>query len=285
MSSEEMSKLVDVTADILNKIIEEDKRQTNIIKDTTKEERLNGVYNKLNSNEISLFKQLANVNREGLDNFYSDSFGNKRHEEQEKYNQMAKLHSKESVEKVEYLYKENIYDGMDKTPDGKISYSDIENVEKNMYEQTNFHDAEKSIEEQPEFNLEKETNNEMNYKQKIEQTLRDNSELFKKALAVTQIYSMKKHLESSKDILDKLNAIKKDDPIEQHKIDDMKLQLTTHVKGMEQELNSLEKSHNPEQTMDSINAKTENQERENNNEKPNDKVPANTKKQEKNMER
>lgn len=420
MSSGEISKLADVTADVVNKILEENKKRQDTIKEQTKEEeytiekeptkeeRLSGIYNELNSSEIALFKQLPKVDSEDLDNHYSDSFGNSKHDQQRKYNEMAKLLSNKSVEKVESLYEENIYGGMGEAPKGKIDYVEIEEVEKTMNEQKNIKTPEQSSEKTPEINLEKEMeehskeindfvdtevinendsstnltkeelegilndhfkriedvlhdyedknidadtfksklqsltnhvkdnarslfskvkhkttqpikdlknysrnkidsfmnktndklkqisnsidnkfqnnevtpvkeiNTEMNYKQKIEQTLRNDPELFKKALAVTQINSIKKHLESSKDTLEQLNEVKKDDIMEQNKIDDMKRQLTSHIDGMEKELNTLEKSHDPKQTIDNINEQTKGQEKEheNKNEQSKDKAPA-----------
>lgn len=50
--------------------------------------------------------------------------------------------------------------------------------------------------------------------------------------------------------------------MEQYKINDMKAQLSNHINSMDKELNELEKSHNPEQTMQKVQDQTMEQEKE-----------------------
>lgn len=111
------------------------------------------------------------------------------------------------------------------------------------------------------------TEKEKSLEDKIEQTLRNDPELFKQTLAVTQINAMRNHLDESKINLEKLNEMNHDDPTQQYKINDMKLQLGNHIDGMEKELKNLEQSHNPEKTMENLNEQTQEQEEERKEEK------------------
>lgn len=121
--------------------------------DVQKVEQLKNVYKELNSSEIDLFKQKAEEENESLDNHFSDSFGNSRYEEKEKYEEMKNTLSKESVNKVEKKYEENKFLG-----------SSIKILEKHLNEEEKFLENEHNANDtQPDLinKNEKQKNNDM----------------------------------------------------------------------------------------------------------------------------
>lgn len=415
MSTAEIDKVTSVASDIVNKMLEEEKKQIENSKVFSKEEELSDISNELNKEEFDLFKQRGKVSSEGLDNAYSDSFGGRKHKEQKKYSEMVKTLSDESVNKVETLYEENIYGGMGDAPKeqmhhaelSEIDYAEISKIDEKINKYKNIQTPEIDLEKEVEshskdmndfienevvnekenisyltedelngilnehfekveavlheyegnninadtfkdklqslsnhvkenarssfkkvinkttqpvkdlkrnatnkidgfinkvndklkdmtqkidekinnketeinkdhtnFNTDESkeiTNTQPSYEKKIEKTLRNDPDLFKKIVAVTQINAMKNHLEKSKDSLSQLNEINKDDEVEQYKVNDMKKQLTNHIDGMEKELYDLEQSHHPEQTMEELNEQSKEQDKESENEQENEK--------------
>lgn len=149
----ETEKISNAVAEAVSKILEETKRsreqhnqslefekeQKLNIEEKTKEEQLKSMYNQLSSNEIRLFKQLNEKEKEDLDNHFSDA-GSSKHVQYEKYEEMKKLFSNESIKRVEDLHKNNISRGLN-SPKNKIHMDSLNKIEKNMNEQSIINDS------------------------------------------------------------------------------------------------------------------------------------------------
>jgi hypothetical protein len=105
-------------------------------------------------------------------------------------------------------------------------------------------------------NVSKETiNDKQSYKQKIENTLRNDPQLLKEVATITRLNAISKHLDSTRDKIKELDNLEVKTPEDQAKISGMKDKLNNHAKEIQNEVNELSKSHSQEQTLDKINTK------------------------------
>ena len=218
------------------------------------------------------FKKIeALVNQKSLDNINVDHFKNK-------LEGLAKEFDKKISPKRSPI--KSIKNAMGKAKHGTKAYAQdkinkfINKMNSKIKEMSNqidrkFNDGQSSTSQKNE-GAEKQKTEELTYKEKMENTLRNDPDLFKSAVTATQIKSMQNHIEESKNRLNQLETINKDDPMEQYKINDMKAKLSNHIDSMGRELNELEKSHNPEQTMDKVNKQTMENEHEKNEDRTRD---------------
>lgn len=116
----------------------------------------------------------------------------------------------------------------------------------------------------------------LTYKEKIENTLRNDPDLLKQAIALTKINAMRTHIQDSEKSLEQLNNLVKNNPTEQNKVNELRDQMKTHINEMKNDLNNIEKQYSPQKFNEQINEKVE-QEQEN--------EPTKTTEQEEVMER
>lgn len=104
-------------------------------------------------------------------------------------------------------------------------------------------------------------------RQKIENTLKSNPNLFKEVALATQLHEIDKHIEKSNAKLTEINELSSDNPSEKEKIEEAQKGLSDHINNMESEKEKLEQNVDKEQTINNVNEQSEEQEQEKGQEK------------------